>query len=80
MSKLIIENRSDLSDEIALKCIISVISEGRISNNDKQYCYASTFKLNGKVYVVVTDLNKKSDRFIFYKQQDEERLKKLNAQ
>lgn len=40
---------------------------GRISNNDKQYCYLTSFTINGQEYHIVSDLNEKSDKLIFYK-------------
>ena len=63
MSKLIIENRTlGLSDFQCLAYVQKVIAQGRISNNSKQYCYLTAFE---KI-IVVTDLNKKSDRFVVY--------------
>ena len=59
MQKIIIHNRSALDDEAALQAVLSVIRMGRISNNNKQYCYATTF---AKV-TVWTKLNKHSDVF-----------------
>jgi len=59
-NRIIIENRSSLSDLDILKYIEDVISEGRISNDGKQYCYLTCFK----EVVVSTYLNKGSDRFI----------------
>lgn len=68
MGKLIIDNRTDLSDSTCLTLVKIVTDKGRISNNGKQYCYGSVIKVSdGKVdknYMVSTDLNKKSDRFI----------------
>lgn len=69
MGKLIIENRSPLSDSEILPYVASVIELGRISNDGKQYCYGTTFKqpngIQGRL-VIVTDLNEKSDRFVCY--------------
>lgn len=67
MNKLIIDNRTDLSDLDILIMIGKVIGSGRISNNDKQYCYGTAFKVDKEEYMVYTDLNKKSDRFIIIK-------------
>lgn len=61
MSRIIIDNRSSLSDVDATLAVAKVIEQGRISNDNKQYCYLTTFT-NG--LVVATDLNKKSDKFI----------------
>ena len=63
MNKLIINNQSDLDDLDALRLIGLVVSEGRISNNGKQYCYATIAKVGGVEYAVYTDLNKMSDKF-----------------
>jgi len=65
--KIIIENRSDLSISKCLEMVEKVIIQGRISNNGKQYCYASSFSVGMDEYMIVTDLNKKSDRFIISK-------------
>jgi hypothetical protein len=64
VNKLIIDNRTDLSDFDALTLVINVVWDGRISNDGKQYCYLTSMPINEKQYVVSTDLNKKSDRFV----------------
>lgn len=61
MSKIIIQNDTNLSDEEVFRRVAGVIRMGRISNDGKQYCYHSAFK-DG--IVVITHLNKKSDRFV----------------
>ena len=68
MGKLIIENKTrGLSDYQCLDYIKQVIGEGRISKEGKQYCYLTAFnKAEGGQYIVATDLNKRSDRFIIY--------------
>ncbi len=48
MNKLIIENKSDLPWLDVLAYVAGVINMGRISNDGKQYCYASSFKLEGQ--------------------------------
>jgi hypothetical protein len=66
MGKLIIDNQTKgLSDYQCLAYVQKVISMGRISNNEKQYCYATSFdsEVSGEI-MVYTDLNKKSDKFI----------------
>jgi hypothetical protein len=69
MSKIIIDNRSDLTDIEAIKLVQTVIIKGRISNNGKQYCYLVTYlKPDGDKYQISTDLNKKSDRFVICKE------------
>ena len=64
MSKMIIENRSHLSDAECLDLVKYTINKGRISNNEKQYCYASVFTYGESSVSLYTDLNKKSDRFV----------------
>ena len=65
MSKFIIENRTDISDLEVMKIISLIVEQGRISNDNKQYCYGSVVKSKtGVQYAVWTDLNKKSDRFV----------------
>lgn len=59
--RIIIENRSNASDKRVLKAVADVIDLGRISNNEKQYCYLTTFFDGLKIS---TDLNKASDRFV----------------
>jgi hypothetical protein len=65
--RLIIDNRTDVKLYQILPQIIEIMKWGRISNNDKQYCYLTTFKYNNEEYHIVTDLNKKSDKFTIYK-------------
>ena len=65
--KLILENKSDLPINVFLDLCKDVISMGRISNNDTQYCYLTAFEVNGENYHIVSDLNKKSDRLTLYK-------------
>ena len=62
--KLIIDNRTDLPMDIVLHYVLTVVSEGRISNNGKEYCYATKFIDD---IMVVSVKNKNSDRLIIYK-------------
>ena len=64
MSKFIIDNRTKLSDIDVMTLITEVVKQGRISNNDKQYCYGTGITIEDKTYMIWTDLNKKSDRFV----------------
>ncbi len=52
MSKFIIYNKTELSDEEAMKRVLMVIQEGKISQTKrgKQYCLATTFK-SGEVVI-----------------------------
>lgn len=49
----------------------SVIDMGRISNDGKQYCYVSSFYIEGQDYFIASDLNKKSDKLTLYKNNGE---------
>lgn len=66
-SKLILENRTDLPMVDFLRLSQEVVSMGRISNDDKQYCYLTAFTIDGQEYHIVSDLNEKSDKLTFYK-------------
>lgn len=60
--KLIIENISVLSMQDALTLATHVVKMGRISNGNKQYCFATVFNVEGEEIAVYSDLNKKSDK------------------
>ena len=64
MNKLIIDNRTELADLDAITLVGRVINQGRISNEGKQYCYGTRITIEGKEYMIWTDLYKKSDRFV----------------
>ena len=64
MNKLIIDNRTELTDFEAVTLVGKVIKQGRISNDGKQYCYGTRTTIEDKEYMIWTDLNKKSDRFV----------------
>ncbi|MDZ7821545.1 MAG: hypothetical protein U5N26_06890 [Candidatus Marinimicrobia bacterium] len=64
MGKIIIDNRSDLTELQALQLIGGVVRGGRVSNEGKQYCYLVTAQISGKKYAASSFLNKKSDRFV----------------
>lgn len=67
MSRIIINNNSNnLHDEEALELVRSIILGGRVSDNGKQYCYATRFSLDGFAVIVTTMMNKKSDSFKIY--------------
>lgn len=66
-SKLILENRTDLPMVDFLRLAQEVVSMGRISNDDKQYCYLTAFTIGGQEYNIVSDLNERSDKLTFYK-------------
>jgi len=64
MNKLIIDNRTELSDINVVTLVAKVINQGRISNDNKQYCYGTGITIEDKEYMIWTYLNKKSDRFV----------------
>jgi hypothetical protein len=58
--KFIIKNESNTDDISCMSLVISVMKEGRISNNNKQYCYVCVFDN----YVVFADVTRnKTDVF-----------------
>lgn len=66
MSRIIIDNQSDLSLYDATHMVLNVIKGGKISNDGEQRCYLTVFSIEGKKYVVATMLNRKSEKFIVY--------------
>lgn len=62
--KLIIENRSSAGYPLVLEMVKQVMDGGRKSNKGKQYCYATRFTTLEGAFMVYTDLNKRSDRFV----------------
>lgn len=66
MGRIIINNKSELPDTVAMDLVSRVIAAGRVSNNDKQYCYLTCFHLDNVQYDVATDLRKGSDSFVVY--------------
>lgn len=66
MNKLIIDNRTDLSDHEVIQIIQEVIKIGRISNKNKQYCLGIVVELEGIKYAVNSYKNKNSDRFLIF--------------
>ena len=61
MNKVIIENRSERPLEVAVMHVLAVIQQGKISNEGKNYCYATRFP-DG--IIVWANNNIKSYRFI----------------
>ena len=50
-SKIIIENRTELTDFRATSLVYSVLGQGKQSG-ENQYCWATTFTWMGRPYVV----------------------------
>lgn len=67
MDKIIIQNDSGLSICDCLVLVQRIVKMGRISNNNTQYAYLTCFNIDGSVYHVVSDINKRSDKFTIYK-------------
>jgi hypothetical protein len=65
-AKLILENRTDLPMKDFLRLAQEVVSMGRISNNNRQYCYVTAFTIDGKKYYIASELKKKSDKLTIY--------------
>ena len=66
-SKLLLANRTDLPMVEVLRLAQEVISTGRISNDGNQYCYVTSFTIDGQEYGIVSDLNEEAYRLTFYK-------------
>jgi hypothetical protein len=66
LSKIIIENRSKMSDEEAMLRVMEVVKIGRISGtgDKKQYCYHTRFACGFGFCAVSAFKNKASDRFV----------------
>ena len=72
MSRLIIDNQTEMTDGDVLKYVIHIVHKGKISNSGKQYCYATVF--NDGV-VVASILNKSSERLLIYREQKHKQMK-----
>lgn len=57
----------DIPDLTAIRCVEQVIKAGKISDNGKCYCYATTFSTPLGEVVVATLRNRKSPCFRVYK-------------
>lgn len=67
--KIHLDIRHDISPTIALECVKQVIIQGKLSENGKSFCYATTFDTNeGEVCVAVRPY-RKSNCFLVYKNQ-----------
>jgi len=61
VNKMVIDNRTDITDIEALRYVTEVVKVGRVSRNGTQYSYIVAFN-NG--ITVSSYMNKKSDRFV----------------
>lgn len=65
--KIHIDIRNDIEPTLALECVKKVIENGRISKDNTQYCWLTTFDTQeGEIRVWVRDY-RKSDCFMIYK-------------
>lgn len=68
MKEIRIKYDDEISDELASRLVLSVIHEGKISNEGKSYCYAMVFNVNGTEYKVVANDKTKSTMFYVTKE------------
>lgn len=62
-----IKSEQDIADDIVMKLVLSVITQGKISNYGKSYCYAIQLSYNGCEYMVESNDKGKSLMFYVYK-------------
>ena len=70
-NRIIISVRDNIEDDIALKCVLSVIKQGKISKvkNKNQYCFYTRFENNISVSAR-SKYNISSDSFIVFREQN----------
>ena len=66
MNRLIIKVHEGVSDALATKLVGKVIEMGKISNNNRQYCYLTRFPEEGRYVVVTCDMVKTGYSFNVY--------------
>ena len=57
----------NIPDLTAIRCVEQVIEAGKISDDGKSYCYATTFSTPLGEVAVITSRNRKSPCFRVYK-------------
>ena len=65
-----IDIRDDIPPEVALEAVKQVVREGKISQGERgkmYYCWATSFSTNIGKIMVVTRQYRKSDCFVVYK-------------
>lgn len=55
MKEIRIKHDDDISDELASQLVLSVINQGKISNEGKSYCYVTVFNVKETEYKVVAN-------------------------
>ena len=68
MKEIRIKYNHEISDELASRLVLSVIHEGKISNEGKNYCFVTVFKVDGTEYKVVANDKTKSTMFYVTKE------------
>lgn len=65
MSKIIIHNRSEITpDAVAVRIVSEIVAQGRVSGD--QYCFLTSYNVDGAEVHFVSDKNAMSDKFIVY--------------
>ena len=62
-----IKSEPDISDDMLLHFVSSAVSQGKISNEGKSYCYDTLFEVNAQKYMVEANDKGKSQMFYVYK-------------
>lgn len=68
MREIRIKYEEGISDHLAVQLVESVIRQGKISNDGKNYCFATSFTVNGDEYMVVANDKTKSTMFYVTKE------------
>lgn len=68
MREIRIKYEEGISDHLAVQLAESVIRQGKISNDGKNYCFATSFVVNGDEYMVVANDKTKSTMFYVTKE------------
>lgn len=68
MREIRIKYEEGISDHLAVQLVEYVIRQGKISNDGKNYCFATSFVVNGDEYMVVANDKTKSTMFYITKE------------
>lgn len=68
MREIRIKYEEGISDHLAIQLVESVIRQGKISNEGKSYCFATSFTVNCDKYMVVANDKTKSTMFYVTKE------------
>lgn len=67
-----IDIKDDITPVLALECVKLVVKRGKISNNGKNYCYATMLNSSVGDILVQTIPNRKNDCFVVRKHTETE--------